>query len=312
MRRRFGNEAVDYLAEPLLAGIHAGDVDRLSIRALFPRFVETERRHGSLLRAFRRRSARTGSRDGAFKSLPGGLREMIQALVRTVGEQHVRTGIVVRSVAQDPPANHGFRVESVDSEIFTARAIVLATPAYATASIVRTLAPELAPLCAEIRYASTATVALAFRRDAVGHPLDGSGFVVPRVERSPILAASWLSSKWPNRAPQDHVLIRTFSGGTRDPEALNLADPDLVRQSMDALRQLLRISGRPLFTRVYRWERSSAQHEVGHADRLAAIDASVAKHPGLFLTGSAFRGTGIPDCIADARATAKAVAEWLQ
>ena len=312
MTRRFGREATDYLAEPLLAGIHAGDVDRLSMRSLFPSFVQAEREHGSLLRAFRRRAARTASPEGAFKSLPGGLSEMIHALVRTVGEQHVRTGVVVRSAASHPAANDRFRVESVDGEIFTARAIVLATPAYATASIVRPLAPELAPMCADIRYASTATVALAFRREAVGHPLDGSGFVVPRVERSRILAASWLSSKWPNRAPENHVLIRTFFGGTRDPEALNLADPDLVRQSMEALRQLLRISGRPEFTRVYRWERSSAQHEVGHADRLAAIDASVAKHPGLFLTGSGFRGTGIPDCIADARATAKAVAEWLQ
>jgi len=318
MTRRFGSEATEYLAEPLLAGIHAGDVDRLSMRALFPSFVEAERTHGSLLRAFRRRGSVQRSSEGAFKSLPGGLSEMIGALVRTIGEQHIRTGVVVRTVGEQSADRTGdrqsyaFRVETANGEIFDARAVVIATPAYATAAIVRGRDGELASWCAEIRYSSTATVALAFRREDVGHPLDGSGFVVPRAERSPILAASWLSSKWPNRSPADHVLLRAFFGGTRDPEALNLSDPDLIRKSLDALRPLLQITGRPTLTRVYRWERANAQHDVGHRDRVAAIDAALARHPGLFLTGSAFRGTGIPDCVADGRATGRAVKAWLQ
>jgi oxygen-dependent protoporphyrinogen oxidase len=318
--RRFGTDATEYLAEPLLAGIHAGDVDRLSMRALFPSFVEAERTHGSLLRAFRRRASAQRSSEGAFKSLPGGLSEMVGALVRCIGEQHIRAGAVVRTIGEQsadrarngnrPPS--AFRVETPSGEIFDARAVVVATPAYATAAIVRSTDGELASWCAEIRYSSTATVALAFRREDVGHPLDGSGFVVPRAERSPILAASWLSSKWPNRAPADHVLLRAFFGGMRDPEALNLSDPDLIRKSLDALRPLLQITGRPTLTRVYRWERANAQHEVGHADRIAAIEAALARHPGLFLTGSAYRGTGIPDCIGDGRATGIAVKKYLQ
>jgi protoporphyrinogen/coproporphyrinogen III oxidase len=319
--RRFGPEATTYIAEPLLAGIHAGDVDRLSIRALFPRFVDAEAKHGSLLRAFRRANpqseanpesranpkAQIPNPEGAFRSLPGGLSEMVAALVRRIGEDHVRTRAAVATVRGQGP----FDVHTVAGESFTGRAIVLATPAFVTSAIVRERDGELARLCAEIPYTSTATVALAFRRDAVAHPLNGSGFVVPRVENAGILASSWLSSKWPHRAPEDRVLLRTFFGGARDPRALERSDAELVSHSLAALRPLLRIAGEPLFTRVYRWERASAQHEVGHLDRMAAIDRALARHPGLFVTGSGFRGVGIPDCVADGRSTAKAVAAFL-
>jgi len=320
--RRFGPEAATYLAEPLLAGIHAGDVDRLSIRALFPRLVDAEAQYGSLLRAFRtqaspKSAATPESRanpksqvpnpEGAFRSLPGGLSEMIATLVRRIGDDHVRTRAAVAAVRGQGP----FDVQTVSGESFTGRAIVLAAPAFVTSAIVRDRDGELARLCAEIPYASTATVALAFRRDAVAHPLNGSGFVVPRVENAGILAASWLSSKWPHRAPDDRALVRTFFGGARDPKALERSDAELVSHSMTALRPLLRIAGEPIFSRVYRWERASAQHEVGHLDRMAAIDRALARHPGLFVTGSGFRGVGIPDCVADARATARAVAAFL-
>ena len=336
MTRRFGREATQYLAEPLLAGIHAGDVDRLSIRALFPRLVRAERTHGSLLRAFRKPNPGSPAPDpgGVFRSLPGGLSEMVRALVRAIGEPHVRTNAAVTAIsasARQPSENElrrdrqplaldpsraasppgCFTVETAQGATFGARALVLATPAYTTGAFLRDWDGELARLCHEVPYASSATVVLAFRHDAVAHPLNGSGFVVPRVERSGILAASWLSSKWPHRAPGDRVLLRTFVGGARDPRALERSDAELVQQSLNALGPLLGIAGEPLFTRVYRWERASAQHEVGHLDRMAAIDRLVARRPGLYVTGSGFRGVGIPDCIADGRATARHVSQWL-
>jgi protoporphyrinogen/coproporphyrinogen III oxidase len=345
MTRRFGREAATYLAEPLLAGIHAGDVDRLSVRALFPRFVEAERTHGSLLRAFSSAAAGRGTPSsenlGAFKSLPGGLSEMIRALVQKIGAANVRTNTRAVRVTSPPPqiisADGGsmfgadgrpassstrrffavtrdapFIVPTAAGETVTARAVVLATPAYVTSALLREHDHELARLCADVRYTSTATVVLAFRRDTVAHPLNGSGFVVPRVERSPILAASWLSSKWPHRAPDDRVLLRTFVGGARDPYVLDQSDNELVSRSLSALRPLLRITGEPLFSRVYKWERASAQHDVGHLHRMAVIDRALERYPGLFLTGSGFRGVGIPDCVADGRATGAAVATFLQ
>jgi protoporphyrinogen/coproporphyrinogen III oxidase len=308
MTRRFGREATTYLAEPLLAGIHAGDVDKLSVKALFPRFTDTEKKYGSLLKGFRRSQTRTVSVDGAFKSLPGGLSEMIRALVSAIGERHIRTGVAVTSIDGRGP----FQVRTEAGDVFDAGAIVLATPAFVTSTLTRSLDLDLAELCGEINYASAATVALGFRRGAVTHPLNGSGFVVPRVEHTGLLAASWLSSKWPHRAPADRVLLRTFVGGARDPEALDRSDEELIARSMTALGPLLGIRGEPLLARVYRWERANAQHEVGHLARMAAIDRALEKHPGLFVTGSGFRGVGIPDCIADARAVGAGASLWLQ
>jgi protoporphyrinogen/coproporphyrinogen III oxidase len=321
IERRFGAEAKTYLAEPLLAGIHAGDVDRLSVRALFPRLVEAEQKHGSLLRAFRKAQAepRTPSAgasstvpgpstEGAFKSLPGGLGEMIEALVRAIGPANVRTGVGVCAVTGRGP----FGIRTSSGEEISARTVILATPAYATSDLLRDRDEDLARLAGEVRYASAGTVALAFRRDAIAHSLAGSGFVVPRVEGVGILAASWLSSKWPHRAPEDRVLLRTFVGGARDPEAIAATDDELVTRSLTALTPLLGISDAPLFTRVYRFDRGNAQYEVGHLARMAAIERALARHPGLFLTGSGFRGVGIPDCVADGRATARQANAWLQ
>jgi protoporphyrinogen/coproporphyrinogen III oxidase len=330
MTRRFGREAATYLAEPLLAGIHAGDVDRLSVRALFPRLVDAERTHGSLLRAFRIhnpirnpirnpihnpihnpiRNPQSAIRnaEGAFKSLPGGLSEMVTALVAALGSEHVKTDNGVDAITGRGP----FVVHTAKGESIEARAVVLATPAYATSALTRDRDEEFSRLAGEIPYASAATVALAFTRDQIRHSLTGSGFVVPRVEHTGILAASWLSSKWPNRAPEDRVLMRTFMGGARDPQALERSDADLVRTSLAALRPLLGIERDPLFTRVYRWDRGNAQHVVGHLDRMAAIDRALARHPGLFLTGSGFRGVGIPDCVADGRRVGASAAAWLE
>jgi len=315
--RRFGAEAVTYLAEPLLAGIHAGDVNRLSMRALFPHLVDAERRHGSVLRAFRRRprSQSTGDAaqrqaEGAFKSLPGGLSELVQALVAALPTGSIRLN---EPVARVDAVDQGMAYAAVTAAgRIDARAAILAVPAFATAALVRELDPVLARLCAEIPYASAATVALGFEGSAVGQPLIGSGFVVPRVEKSGILAASFLSSKWPHRAEGDRILVRTFIGGTRDPEAVGAPDVDLVARSLDALRPLIGIRGTPIFSRVYRFPRANAQHEVGHLARVTAIERALAGRPGLFVTGSGFRATGIPDCVADARATARTAVEFLR
>jgi oxygen-dependent protoporphyrinogen oxidase len=236
---------------------------------------------------------------------------MIRALVSTLPSGSVQTNTAVTRISRNE-RGAGFRAETTGGIAFECRALVLSTPAYVTAALVHSEDADLARLCAEIPYSSIATVALAFSRKDVAHPLNGSGYVVPRTEGSGILAATWLSSKWPPRAPEGKVLLRTFIGGARDPGALAQSDAELVARSLAAVRSVLRIGGDPLFTRVYRFDRASAQHEVGHLDRITTIDRRLGAHPGLFVTGSGFRGVGIPDCIADARATAAKVAEWMK
>jgi protoporphyrinogen/coproporphyrinogen III oxidase len=320
IRRRFGDEAATYLAEPLLAGIHGGDVDRLSMPALFPRFVEDERTHGSLLRAFRQRAARPPQAGGtvdpgrgqpagasAFRSLPGGLGEIVTAIAAALPAGSIRLNAAVTRIGGSGP----FELAIASGPPVAARAVVLAAPAFVAAHLLRDRDADIARWCGDIPYASAGTVALAFRRGDVAHALNGSGFVVPRVEAHGILAASWLSSKWPHRAPAGTVLMRAFVGGTRDPLALDRSDADLVAQAIGALTPLLGIRARPLLSRVYRFERASPQHEVGHLARVAAIDRALARHPGLFLTGSGFRGVGVPDCVGDGRATARQAIAWL-
>jgi protoporphyrinogen/coproporphyrinogen III oxidase len=303
VRRRFGQEAVDYIAEPLLAGIHAGDVDRLSMRALFPRLIEAERQSGSVIRSFRALRVKP-SPQGAFVSLPGGTGELVDAVAGALTPGTVTLGARVTEIRRQ---GH-FAITSSAGSV-QGRALILAAPAYVAGGLLRSIDTSLAAMCERVPYASTATVAFGFRRDQIAHPMRGTGFVVPRAERRPLLAGTWVTSKWPGRAPEDHALLRAFLGGGRDPQRLDRSDEELVDTAREELTDLLGITGRPLFAKLRRWTRQSPQYEVGHHERLAAIEERVNAVPGLFVTGSGFRAIGIPDCVADGRATAARAAE---
>jgi oxygen-dependent protoporphyrinogen oxidase len=303
-RRRFGQELVDHVAEPLLAGIHAGDVDQLSIRALFPRLVDAEQRHGSLIRAFRAAKRDSPpSPTGLFRSLPDGIGELVDALVATLPVGCIRRSS--RAVTLRGPSP--FTIEVADGSPVSARSVIMAMPAYATAALARSFDNQLAALCAKIPYTSTATVLLGYPRTAVKHPMIGSGFVVPRIQRDvPLMAGSWVTSKWPSRAPDEHVLLRGFLGGARDPDVLSRPDDELIDQTHATFASLLGLDRRPELTRVYRWDRANAQHTVGHLELVTAVEERLRQFPGLFVTGAGFRGVGIPDCVADGRANARA------
>jgi oxygen-dependent protoporphyrinogen oxidase len=307
VRRRFGPEAVTYIAEPLLAGIHAGDVERLSMRALFPRLVDAEARAGSVIRAFRG-EPRPVNTDGVFRSFPNGIEELIDGLMKAVPKESVRCGANVTRIDK----GDGFTIHVAGRPPIQARAVLLAIPAFAAAELVRPLDGVLSAACASIRYLSTATVVFAFPRDAVRHDLRGTGFVVPRAEGISITAGAWISSKWPYRAPDGQALLRAFLGGARDPDVLSKTDAELTNAALGDLTKILGIRGLPIMTRVYRWNRASPQQEVGHGDLMQRVDTRLAAHQGLFISAAGFRGVGIPDCIADARKTAGAAAQFVR
>lgn len=304
VQRRFGNEAVRYLAEPLLAGIHAGDVNRLSIRALFPRLVEAENHFGSVLRAFRTLQTPTSSK-GPFVSLPGGIGELVEHLVNALPPQTLALSTRIAEIQRTGT----FLIKTSNGSI-RARAVILAVPAYVAAGLLRSIDTPLASLCNKTTYASTATVAFGYQKRQIDHPLNGTGFVVPRVESNPLLAATWVSSKWPSRAPEGCVLLRGFLGGGRDPHCLDRSDDALVELARNALSRVLHISGSPLFTRLYRWTQKSPQYEVGHNNRIVDIQQRLANVPGIFLAGSGFQAIGIPDCIDNGRETAVQAAKF--
>lgn len=305
VRRRFGAEAVTYIAEPLLAGIHAGDVERLSMRMLFPRLCDAEAKSGSVIRAFRR--DHPPNSEGVFRSFPDGLTELVSGLVRALPPESIRLDCAVTQIE----IRDGFTLLIEGHPPLSARAVILAIPAFAVANLFDPIDADLSAACASIPYLSTATVVFAFSRDAVRHNLSGTGFVVPRTEGISITAGAWISSKWPQRAPDGQALLRAFLGGARDPQVLSRSDEELTNLALGDLANILGIGGSPTLTRVYRWHRSSPQQEVGHDRLMKRIDGQLARHAGLFISAAGFRGVGIPDCIANARLTATAAASFV-
>ena len=307
-RRRFGDETVDYLASPLLAGIHAGNVERLSMHALFPRLVEAERQHGSVIRALRNRriaSASPSSTHGLFRSLTGGLQTLTNALTQALPNTGIKNGVEVTSISGSGP----FAIKCSTGENLSVNKVIFATPAYATSTIVRQLAPELSKLLSSIPYTSIATIANSYPRSSIDHSLNGSGFVVPETEPGlNIAACTWISSKWPGRSPDSHVLLRSFVGGARAPGALDQSDQALIATAQRDLHNLLDIKEPASLTRVYRWPRANPQPHVGHLGLVAQIDRQLDAYPGLQIIGAALRGVGIPDCVSAGRAAGRTAA----
>lgn len=305
--RRFGPAAVNLLAQPLLGGIHAGDIDALSLPGLFPRLAEAEQARGRVLR-WVQRTARVAS-GGAFRSLASGMSELVEAIHRRLPDAAVRRGSPVLALER---RGRGWRVTSASGTL-DCDAVILACPAHVAAPLLAPIDAEAAALCAATRYVSTVSVALAWPRAAVQHPLAGSGFVVARETNGVrITAGTWVSSKWEGRAPAGQVLLRAYLGGAHDPGAVDEDDEALIAVAVRELSAILSISGAPALARVSRWRNAGAQHEVGHRERVAQLEARLAALDGLAVTGSGFRSIGIPDCVADGRAVAAQAAERLR
>jgi oxygen-dependent protoporphyrinogen oxidase len=305
--RRFGRSTVGLVAQPLLGGIHAGDVAALSMHSLFPRFAEAERIRRSVLHAFKGRQGAPGD-DGLFRSLSGGMSMLPAAIERRLPPGTIRTGTPVLAIERDAA---GWRV-CTEQQTVGARAVIVSVPATAAAGMLPAVDPRIAALCAEVPYVSSAAVTLAWRREEVAHPLAGSGFVVARrYNAMRVTACTWVSSKWEGRAPPGMALLRVFVGGAHDPAAVDLSDNELVGTATRDVTPVVGIrDAAPVLARVHRWRRAGAQHNVGQLARLAEIDGRLTRHEGLFVAGSGFRATGIPDCIADGRAAAAAAATY--
>ena len=310
-RRRFGPDTVDLIAQPLLGGIHAGDIEQLSMRSLFPRLLELERTKGRVLGV--KPSPDRASQTSMFQSLRGGMGTLVQALERAQPPGTVEYGSRVQRIARTAD---GWRIEAQSSagpRSIGARAIVLACPARVASTLLAPIDQESADLCARVPYVSTASVALAWPLAAVPQPLTGTGFVVARRHADVrITACTWVSSKWEGRAPDDRLLLRAFIGGSHDPDVVSLSDDEMTSIARRDLARVLGIDAMPSLTRVYRWRDAGAQHLVGHLDRVQRIEQRLAAAGGLFAAGSGFRSVGIPDCVADARRVAAEAVEYVR
>jgi oxygen-dependent protoporphyrinogen oxidase len=310
--RRFGARAVEVIAEPLLAGIHSGRADELSMNANFPMLVELERKHRSVIRGLRRASkpheGGTRERAPAFWSLRSGMGSLIDALVAALPPESLRTDAEVRGLDTVPG---GLRVRLADGGTVTTRAAVLAVRSHAGVKIVERAAPSLAAALEPFDYASSAIVFLAYARDQIEHPLDAFGFV-STTGSGRVVASTFVSSKLEARAPEGHVLLRAFLGGARDPLVLELSDAELALTARTELGALLGIRGEPLLERVYRYPRATPQMRLGHSERIARLRAAENEHGRIFVAGGGYEGVGIPECVRQGRAAAERVRSILR
>lgn len=295
----FGQETLDYLAEPLLAGVYGGDPKQMSIASVLPRFAEMEAKHGSLGRAVMKAPAAPPSSGTLFRTLKNGLGSLTTKLAEKVTARQANAECIERKA-------DGFRIR-VDGEWIESEHAILACPAWAAAELTRLIDPKLSGLLAQIPYTSSLTVALGYRASEFDGQRAGHGFLVPQKERRRMAACTFVDTKFAHRAPEDRVLLRCFFGGAGDDAVLSESDESLVNMAREELRRILGLTAGPVFTSISRWPRSMAQYTVGHAARWKEIQERAARIPGLHLAGNGYTGIGIPDCIRMGRQAAAKV-----
>jgi len=300
VRRRLGTELLDYAVGPFVSGVYAGDPERLSARWAVPKIHTLEQEHGSLLRGAlaRRKGPAPG---GAMISFREGLEELPRRLAREIGD--LRTGVAARRVVH---IENGFRVETSAGPVEAAR-VVLAVPADAAARLLEEATSGASLPLAEVPYAAVAVVSLGWRREEVGHPLDGFGFLAPRKEGLRLLGCLFPSQIFPGRAPEGHVALAAFGGGRTDPELAGWDEERIAVAMIAELRGPLKLRGEPAFRLVRRWPRAIPQYELGHGrfvERAREIERSL---PGLRLAGNFLGGISVPDCIRNATVLAEEI-----
>ena len=208
-------------------------------------------------------------------------------------------------------AEEGWRLTLNDGSSINADAVILATPAQISAHLIEQTSPKVAGLLNQIRYVSTATVSIAYKKEGFPHSLDGFGFVVPKTEGKRILACTWTSSKFPERVPEEYVMLRCFVGGAMREELAELDEDSIGTMVREELLDIMGIDCEPVFLKIFRYKKSNVQYQVGHAALIESVRKELQSFPGLVVTGSAYTGIGIPDCIRDGVSAAKEVIEFL-
>jgi oxygen-dependent protoporphyrinogen oxidase len=344
IERRLGSEALDKIAEPLMSGIYNADAQMQSLMATFPRFRAIEQKYGSLTKGMiagqkaRAQAASNGASNGShppkpqtsmFMSMQKGMDDFVAEIqARLTGDLRLETAVTKIEISEsalslskdqrsenEPSTTNlqspiSYTLTLSDGSTLSADKIILAVPAFVAAKLLADLSPHAAKELDAIRYVSTGTISLGYRRDELNHPLDGFGIVIPRSEKRKINAITWSSTKFNQRAPNGYALLRIFFGGSRTPEMMEADDTKILSTVRRELQEIMGVNANPLFHRIYRWQRSNPQYDVGHLDRVDAIEKAMPQN--IFVTGSPYRGIGIPDCVRQGKETAQKVIDDLQ
>ena len=315
VRRRLGKELLEKIAEPLVGGIHAGNAETMSIKASFPRFVDLEQKYGSLIRGMLARKKQMGLTSKGkrpkytmFMTLKKGLQDFTDTLQKKLSKTKFHINKEVSSISQE---NGGYEITFKDGMLQKYDSVIIATPAYNAAELIKGMNANLSDKLMEIPYSSTATVSLAYSFSDLKSIQKGFGFIVPRISNRKIMAATYTSNKFLFRAPEGKGLVRCFVGGAQKEELVSLDDKEMGKMVRKELKEIAGIDGQPLFTKIYRWEKAMPQYVIGHIDRVKKIEALFAECPGLYSSGSAYNGIGTSDCISTSRKVGESVVGFL-
>jgi len=304
--RRLGDEIVAKAVDPFISGIYAGDIQKLSIAAAFPRLFEFERQHGSLLvGSLRSKSEKPDKKFPRTFTFPGGMQELINRLTDEIGDD-VKRRSPVGDIARGAAGR--LRVRSND-EVDEFDAVVISTPADASADLIENFDQDLAQRFRAIRYPSVAVVRSGYRADDLGRRPDGFGFLVPRTEALPILGSIWNSSAFPGRAPAGYHLFTTFIGGARRPDLFDQSDESLFQLAHESISKIMSCKGAPVVQSLVRWPRAIPQYEAGHVQTTAAARKFEGTMPGLYFCSNFLGGISVGDCVKNAFATADRIAD---
>jgi protoporphyrinogen/coproporphyrinogen III oxidase len=311
-RRRLGAEALQKLIAPMASGIFAGDPETMSLVSCFPRIAELEREYGGLFVAMlalakKKRRERQEGKISSSAAGPGGtltsFKEGIQFLTDTLATQlgqRIKTGVTAVAISRN---NHCWEVKTSDGSVHQADLVISAVPAYAAAALLEVVDVPLADTLHQIPYSTLNVVCCGFKAQGLGHPLDGFGYLVPKEEGRTVLGTLWDSSMFEERAPDGMAMLRSMAGGACKPELIDLPEADLLQRVRDDLQVAMGISQAPCFSRIIRHQQAIPQYTVGHGKRLQAIEGRLGTLPGLLLTGNAFKGVGLNDCVAASQTT---------
>ncbi|WP_079507412.1 protoporphyrinogen oxidase [Mesobacillus jeotgali] len=314
-RRRLGDEVVENLIDPLLSGIYAGDIDELSLMALFPNFYEIEQKHRSLVIGLNKSmpklpktaARKTGSKKGMFISLSTGLEELVHRVESRLDEGTVMKRMAVKKVEK---TGASYKVHLESGEVEAADSVVITTDHFHAQRMLSDYS-FMEPF-KHMPANSVANVAMAFPKSVIEKDIDGTGFLVSRNSDFRITACTWTHKKWPGTSPEDMALLRCYVGKPDDQEAVELSDHQIVELVLRDLNKTMNITAKPEFTIVTRWRNAMPQYTVGHLERIAMVKTKLEQElPGIWLAGGSFEGVGIPGCIDQAEAAVKKVIDYL-
>jgi oxygen-dependent protoporphyrinogen oxidase len=340
VRRRLGDEFLDYAINPFVAGVYAGNPEELSVRHAFPKLYALEEKYGGLIKGMirgareRRKRAETAKDRAKMFSFARGMQTFPDAIARSL-EGRVHTAMPVSGIAavRGPGAGAGHAASGARTQApdprspadgtarfvittprgaLEASCVILAVPAVTAADLIEPIDPQRAGVIRGIQYPPVAEVFLGFRKDQMGRELDGFGFLVPAVEHRQILGTIWSSALFEGRAPAGHVALTTFVGGSRQPALASLTEGELVDLVVSELRSLMGVTGRPVFAHVATWDRAIPQYTLGYQSIVDAIEGIERDCPGLFLCGNYRGGIAVGDCVMSGERTAGRVAQFLR